>query len=121
MSKKDKAISITFINKQNKVFDFSKIILRDDNGKSLYSDRFVHYILDKYFGGVEILKKLSLDSNKPMDSWNNTNKMINELKHQIYEKESEIEFLKARLNAIKDTQSYITHVNSCNNNIEWLA
>jgi hypothetical protein len=122
---KKKSISVTFINHQNKVFEFSNIILKDNFGTSLYSDRFVDSFLRKNFGSddyfkFDILKKLSHDSNKASDSWNNTNKFENELKHEIFELEEKLDFLKKRLAAVQDTKSYITHVNSCSDNIEWL-
>lgn len=122
MQTKRKAISVTFINNQNKVFDFSNIILKDDDGDVAYSDSWVNHVLAKHFGGYEnldILKKLSICSSKSSDSWNNTNKIVNNLKHEIFLLETKLNFLKTRLNAIEDTKSYITHVNSCSNNIEW--
>ena len=121
MSKKDKAISVTFVNAQNKVFDFSNIILRDDDGNSMYSDDYVKYTLSKLFNGAELLRKQSLNSDKPKDSWNKTNEVVNELKDQIFEKTIELDFLKARLNAIENTKSYITRVNSCSSFIDWLG
>ena len=122
---KKKPISVTFINHQNKVFDFSNIALKDDNGKSIYSDDFVYSFLRKNFGSADylkfdVLKKLSHDSNKASDSWNITNKFENKLKHEIFELEEKLDFLKKRLAAVQDTKSYITHVNSCSDNIEWL-
>ena len=76
---KKKTISVTFINHQNKVFEFSNIVLKDNNGMSIYSDRFVDSFLRENFGNddyfkFDILKKLSHDSNKASDSWNITNK-----------------------------------------------
>lgn len=122
---KKKSISVTFINHQNKVFEFSNIVLKDNFGTPLYSDRFVDSFLRKNFGNddyfkFDILKKLSHNSNKASDSWNITNKFENELKHEIFELEEKLNFLKKRLAAIQDTKSYITHVNSCSDNIEWL-
>ena len=38
---KKKPISVTFINNQNKVFEFSNVVLKDDDGTPIYSDRFV--------------------------------------------------------------------------------
>jgi hypothetical protein len=121
---KSKRISVTFINHQNKVFEFSNIVLKDNNGKSIYSDDFVYSFLRKNFGSsdyfkFDILKKLSHDSNKASDSWNITNKFENGLKHEIFELEEKLDFLKKRLAAVQDTKSYITHVNSCSDNIEW--
>lgn len=122
---KSKRISITFINHQNKVFEFSNIILKDNFGTSIYSDNFVYSFLRKNFGNddyfkFDVLKKLSHDSNKASDSWNITNKFENNLKHEIFELEEKLDFLKKRLAAVQDTKSYITHVNSCSDNIEWL-
>ena len=122
---KKKPISITFINHQNKVFEFSNVVLKDDDGTSIYSDRFVYSFLREKFGNgdyfkFDILKKISHGSNKASDSWNITNKFENKLKHEIFELEEKLDFLKKRLIAIQDTKSYITHVNSCSNNIEWL-
>jgi hypothetical protein len=121
---KSKRISITFINHQNKVFDFSNIVLKDDNGISLYSDNLIYPFLRKKFGNVDyckfnILKKLSHDSDKASDSWNNTNKFENELKHEISELEEKLYFLKKRLAAVQDSKSYITHVDFYPDNIEW--
>jgi aconitase A len=122
---KSKRISITFINHQNKVFEFSNIILKDDYGIPVYSDSFVYSFLGKKFGKnndygkFNVLKKLSHDSNKASDSWNITNKFENKLKHEIFELEEKLDFLKKRLAAVQDTKSYITHVDSCPGNIEW--
>jgi hypothetical protein len=122
---KTKRISITFINHQNKVFDFSNVVLKNDNGTSIYSDNFIYSFLREKFGNsdyfkFDVLKKLSHDSNKASDSWNITNKFENELKHEIFKLEEKLDFLKKRLAAVQDTKSYITHVNSCADNIEWL-
>jgi hypothetical protein len=121
---KSKRISVTFINHQNKVFDFSNIVLKDNFGTSLYSDKFVDSFLRKNFGNddyykFDVLKKLSHDSNKASDSWNITNKFENNLKHEIFKLEEKLDFLKKRLAAVQDTKSYITHVDSCSDNIEW--
>ena len=121
---KPKRISITFINHQNKVFDFSNVVLKDDDGTLIYSDNFVYSFLCKNFGSADyfkfdVLKKLSHDSNKASDSWNITNKFENNLKHEIFKLEEKLDFLKKRLAAVQDTKSYITHVNSCSDNIEW--
>lgn len=122
---KKKPISVTFINHQNKVFEFSNVVLKDDDGTPIYSDRFVYSFLREKFGNgdyskFDVLKKLSHDSNKASDSWNSANKFENKLKHEIFELEEKLDFLKKRLAAIQDTKSYITHVNSCSSNIEWL-
>ena len=42
---KTKRISVTFINHQNKVFEFSNIIIRNDKGIPVYSDNFVYPFL----------------------------------------------------------------------------
>ena len=122
---KKKPISVTFINHQNKVFEFSNVVLKDDDGTPIYSNGFVYSFLREKFGNgdyskFDILKKLSHNSNKASDSWNITNKFENKLKHEIFELEEKLDFLKKRLIAIQDTKSYITHVNSCSSNIEWL-
>lgn len=122
---KQKRISVTFINHQNKVFDFSNIVLKNDYGISVYSDSFVYSFLSKKFGKnndygkFDVLKKLSHDSNKASDSWNITNKFENDLKHEIFKLEEKLDFLKKRLAAVQDTKSYIMHVDSCSDNIEW--
>ena len=124
--KKSKRISVTFINHQNKVFEFSNIIIKNDKGIPVYSDDYVYPFLRKKFGKncdyfkFDVLKKLSHDSNKASDSWDITNKFENDLKHEIFKLEEKLDFLKKRLAAVQDTKSYITHVNSCSDNIEWL-
>lgn len=118
MKKKIVPIDITFINHQNKVFDFSNIVLKNENGDCYYSDFYVENLLHRLFGHVILLKKQSHKS--PNDCWDNTSKIIDELKHEIFIQENKLKHLKEQLDAIEDSKSYITHVNSCQSNIEWL-